>query len=133
MTPDAMLFRHRADFCARIRSQVTLLTFGIIRRDVSRESPVRIMACRAGDTPVSGIIATAVGETVELEADINNPAWPVGRNIGPARMTFAAQVRELLGFHRGKLWHDCSGGVSASHCGGVPGGAGVALDTLHAG
>jgi len=91
------------------------------------------MACSAGDTPVGGIIATAIGETVELESDIENPAWPVGGNIGPARMTFAAQVRELLRFHRAKLGDACWGGVSASYYGAVLRGACVALGTLHAG
>src|SRR5580704_8947124 len=102
MTGGAIPLRHRADFCTCIRGQMTLLTFGIIRRAVLHQPPVRIMACSAGDTPVGGIIATAVGKTVELETDSENPAWPVGRDIGPARMTFAAQVGELLGFHRCK-------------------------------
>ena len=112
---------------------MTSLAFGIIRITVLHQAPVRIMAGSAGDPPVGRVIATAIGKTVELKADIQNPAWPVGRDVGPARMAFPAQAGELFRFHRAKLWHDRWRGASPSYRGSVLGAACVALNTFHAG
>ena len=133
MTGDAIPLRDRAEFYPRTRGLVTLLAFGIIRRDVLRQASVRIVACRAGNPLVRRIIATAIRETVELKPNIENPARPVGRNIGPARMTLAAHVREFLRLHCGQLRHGRSGGVSTSHRGDMLRGAGVALGALDTG
>ena len=90
MAGDAIPLRHRANFCARIRSQVALLALAVVRRTVLLQLPMRIVTGNAGDPRVGRIIAAAVSETVELEADIGNSPRPVGRNISPTRMTFAA-------------------------------------------
>ena len=133
VTGDAIPLRNGAEFCAGIRGHVTLLAFGIVSRAVLRLWPMRIVACNASDPRDGGVIAAAICETVELEPDIENAAWPVGCNIGPARMTLAAQIREFLGFDSGELWHRSPRGLSASYGCGVLRSACVALRTLHAG
>lgn len=78
---DAVPLCHRASSSNRIRGGMARLALGVIRRAFVRHSPVHIVACRAADPSVGGIIATASCQAIELIADIGNSSGTVGRNI----------------------------------------------------
>ena len=58
---------------------------------------MRIVARRASDAAVVGIVALAVGQAIGLEADVLNAARTVDRDLRPGAMALAAEVGQVLG------------------------------------
>lgn len=112
MARSAVAIRHFATDRSSFTAGMAGLALRIVRGIVPIDFLVRIVACRALDAGIIGIVAFAARKPVGLKADVGDAQHPRSGNLIPGPMALAAKVRRILRTHLTEVFHLRQGGIA---------------------
>lgn len=81
------------------------LAFRIVHGIVAVDLVVRIVACRALDAGVIGIVALAAREAIRLKPDVRDAEHSRPGDLVPGAMALATKVRGFFRTHLAEIFH----------------------------